>query len=88
MTIRPVLALYVYRGQSRTQCLRNPQRTYVLRERRYSCLAREVERVRKGNKDVGIYYRVIALIILITPMSIELLEGRWLMLCFVSEALE
>ncbi len=52
------------------------------------CLAREVERVYKGNKDVGVYCRVIVLIILITPMFIKSLEGRWLMLCFVLEALE
>jgi hypothetical protein len=76
MTVRPVLALYACRGQSRTQCLRNPQYTYVLREQRCSRLAREVERVRKGNEDVGVYYRVIALIILIMPMSIESLAGR------------
>jgi hypothetical protein len=76
MTIRLVLALYVYRGQLRTQCLRNLQYTYVLRERRCSCLAREVEHIRKGNKDVGVYYRVIVLIILITPMSIKSPEGR------------
>jgi hypothetical protein len=75
MTVRPVLALYAYRGQSRTQCLRNLQRTHVPRERRRSRLAREVERTRKGNKDVGVYYRVIALIVLITPMSIESLAG-------------
>ncbi len=49
---------------------------YVLRERRCSCLAREVERICKGNKDVGVYYRVIVLIILITPMFIESPEGR------------
>jgi hypothetical protein len=76
MTIRLVLALYVYRGQSRTQCLRNLQCTYVLRERRCLRLAREVERIRKGNKDVDIYYRVIVLIILITPMFIKSPEGR------------
>jgi hypothetical protein len=76
MTIRPVLALYACRGQSRTQCPRNPQRTYVLRERRRSRSAREVERVRKGNEDVGVGCGVIALIILITPMSIKSLEGR------------
>jgi hypothetical protein len=76
MTVRLVLALYVCRGQSRTQCLRNPQRTYVLREQRRSRSAREVERVREGNKDVGVCCRVIALIILIAPMSIKSLEGR------------
>ncbi len=88
MTVRPVLALYTCRGQSRTQCLRNPQRIHVPRERRRSCSAREVERVRKGNKDVDVYYGVIVLIILITPMSIESPEGRWLMLCFAPEASE
>ncbi len=76
MTIRLVLALYACRGQSRTQCLRNLQYIHVLRERRRLCSAREVERVYRGNKDVGVYYRVIVLIILITPMSIKLLEGR------------
>jgi hypothetical protein len=76
MTVRLVLALYTCRGQSRTQCLRNLQRTHVLRERRRSRLAREVERTREGNKDVDIYYRVIVLIILITPMSIKSLEGH------------
>jgi hypothetical protein len=74
VTVRLVLALYTYRGQSHTQCLRNPQCTYVLRERRRSYSAGEVERTR--NKDGGVYYRVIALIVLITPMSIESPEGR------------
>ncbi len=48
----------------------------MLRERRRSRLAREVERIYKGNEDVGVYCRVIALIVLITPMSIKSPEGR------------
>ncbi len=88
MTVRPVLALYAYRGQSRTQCLRDPQRTHVPRERRRSRSAGEVERAREGDEDVGVGCGVIVLIVLITPMSIESLEGRWLMLCFAPEASE
>jgi hypothetical protein len=61
MTVRLVLALYACRGQSRTQCPRNPQRTHVLRERRCSCLARDVDRALRDEED-GV------LIILITPM--------------------
>jgi hypothetical protein len=61
---------------------------HVLRERRRSRSAGEVERVREGNEDVGVGCRVIVLIVLITPMFIESPEGRWLMLCFTPEALE
>ncbi len=60
----------------------------MLRERRRSRSAREVERTREGNEDVDVYCRVIVLIILITPMSIKSPEGHWLMLYFVPEALE
>ncbi len=61
VTVRLVLALYACRGQSRTQCLRNPQRTYVPREQRCSRLARDVDRALKDEED-GV------LIILIAPM--------------------